>query len=257
MSKWYHLGLALLLNILSFPTTASQFITQDNPVPVITTSTQSIFPQTWSANHINAQAETLRPEEFKRSEQILKAATSKYPARFLQRNLSTIYVLHSLKYSGISASGTNSNKNIYIANRGSEQGFSNTWVEGTFHAEFSSILLRKFAYHLNKKFWHKLNGKNFSYGKSGVAAIKNQKYSKVFDQLSHKNGFLYQYATSTFENDFNSIAQQLFIGNKDFWLIVNEYGKLKDKTDLVIDFYGKLNPKFNKSYFKKLKKSGV
>lgn len=79
-------------------------------------------------------------------------------------------------------------------------------------------------------------------------------YSKVDffnfnEELPRENGFLINYSMSERENDFNIIAQHLFEGepkflDSEFWPIAEEYPKIKQKVDIVIDFYQKIDPVF-------------
>jgi hypothetical protein len=183
----------------------------------------------------------------------LNAALKKYPQRLIAANLKSIYVLHTLEYSGISASGTNSRGQVYLANRGSGEGFTDCWVERTFHAEFSSILLRNFPRHLDKARWEAVNGMAFKYGLSGVQAVREGKTRKSFDASLHPQGFLYQYAKSSLENDFNSIAEQLFLGDGRFWAVVTTHLRLRNKTDLAVEFYKRTDAAFNGPFFKSVR----
>ena len=216
---------------------------------MITSSEPSIFPQAWLSRRINAESESLHKSEVQRSRKILKKAVSKYPDRVLDSNLKVIYVLHKLKYCGINASGTNSKSNVYVVNRGSHQGYTDSWIEGTFHAEFSSILLRNSPQHLDKLAWKKQNLQPFKYGMSGVQAVKLGKSRQELDRSFHVKGFLHQYATSTVENDFNSIAEQLFLGNPRLWTAARKHQRINNKMMLVIAFYHKIDPRFSKSFF--------
>ena len=229
--------------------------TQESPVKIVTSSSQGIFPESWLSADICAEAEVLHESEVERSKKILIKAMKKYPKRVLTNNLKTIYVLHTLKYSGISAGGTNSRIDVYIANRGIREGFTDSWIETTFHSEFSSILLRNFPQHLDNDAWRKANMESFKYGGSGVQAVKQNKSQQVFDASLHTEGFLYEYAKSTFEDDFNSIAEQLFLGNDCFWSVVDKFQRIKEKTDLVIAFYHKIDPGFSRSFFVSLAKA--
>ena len=120
---------------------AAVTIIQESPVRVVTSSDPNIFPASWLSEGIKAQAGKLKDNQFVRSKTILNRAQKKYPQDVLQKNLKTIYVLHRLVFSGISASGTNGGSNVYIANRGVHAGFTDQRLEKTFHAELSSLLL--------------------------------------------------------------------------------------------------------------------
>ncbi len=229
-------------------------VIQESPVWIVTSSDPRIFPKRWRSAPFNAQAEMLQEHEVERSRNILNKAIEKYPYLVLKMNLGLICILHRLEFSEITASGTNSRRHVYIANRGLNRGFTDSWVEGTFHAEFSSILLRNFFRYFDKESWERVNQNSFKYGKSGVEAIKRNEGRKTFDASLHEEGFLYEYAKSTLENDFNSIAAQLFLGDVRYWQIVGQYPRIKEKTDLVIAFYHNIDPEFDESFFRSIAK---
>ena len=77
-------------------------------------------------------------------------------------------------------------------------------------------------------------------------------YSQEFDPELHEMGFLYEYAGSTSENDFNSFAENIFMGDESFFKTVEGYEKLKAKLDLIIRFYNTINPRFTIEYFKEV-----
>jgi len=231
---------------------ASETVIHDGPVRIATSADRNIFPRSWQSTRINARAESLADEETERSRTILTAAFKKYPAEILVAQLDAVYVLHRLRYFGISASGTNSRNRIYLANRGVAHRFTDARIEGTFHAEFSSILLRNFPRHLDTDAWKAINRMGFEYGSSGVEAVRNRMARKHFDAKLHAAGFLHQYAQSTLENDFNSIAEQLFLGNPRFWVVVNQHECLRRKTQLVIHFYQQIDPSFDTGFFQSI-----
>ena len=204
---------------------------------------------------INATGEPLRPDHIDPSLQILNRAFKKYPAPLLKKNLRAVYLLDRLKYRGIAAGGTNSRKNIYLTNRGKDQAFTDDRVERIFHQEFSSILLRNFPSHFDHKGWKKINPPPFRYGKSGITAIQNSKNHKRFGKAWHRQGFLYRYALSTLENDFNAFAGWLFVGDNRFWSTLNRFPKLRKKGDLTIAFYHRLSPQYTRQFFRSLPQS--
>ena len=231
-------------------------ILQERPIRIVASAAPSIFPRAWRSQDIDATAKPLRTREFKRSQLILNKAMAKYPSRVLTDNITTVYVVHTLCYCGITASGTNSWSDIYIANQGPARGFTDQWVEDTFHEEFSSILLRNFPRYLDKAAWTGANlEKNFKYGDGGVDFVKEGRIGKEFQTKLHKEGFLCDYAKSSIENDFNAFAGQLFMGDLHFWTALKKHPRIKKKADLTIAFYHRLNPKFTETFFRSLVKN--
>lgn len=249
MKKRICIAFLLIFCLTSSRVPVTQTVILENPVRVVTSSDRRIFPKCWLSTDINARAEALQESEIERSRIILSRVMEKYPAEVLARNIEVVYVLHRLTYKGISAGGTNSCRNIYIVNRGSCEGYTEKWIERTFHAEFSSILLRNYPQYLDREAWEQANAGSFNYGVSGVQCVKQKQARKVFDPSLHRDGFLYQYARSTFENDFNSIAAQLFLGDDRFWSLVDRFPAIKEKTELAITFYHRIDHKFSRSFF--------
>jgi len=252
MKKRSSIQFLILFYLASPRIDAAETVIQEGPVKIASSEDRTIFPESWRSGRINAKAKLLKDREVDRSKGILNYAMKKYPKHVLAANIDSIYVLHSLEYSGIGASGTNSRDRIYIANRGSREGFTDCWLEGTFHEEFSSILLRNFPQYLNKDTWEAINDVAFKYGSSGVQAVRQGKARTRFDATLHPKGFLYEYAKSTLENDFNTIAEQSFLGDSRFWSVVSKYQRIRKKTDLVVEFYHKIDPSFNRSFFESL-----
>lgn len=219
------------------------------PVRVVTSSDKEIFPPSWLTKEIAASGEELAAEEIERTARVVAAAARKYPAEVLAANLGTVYVLRRLAYFGVEAGGTNSRRDIYLANDGVGLGFTDLALENAFHAEFSSILLRNFPKYLDTAAWTKANPPGFAYLGNGVEAIKDAKAGLVTTEASLAEGFVYEYSKSSLENDFNSLAKRLFTGDAGFWGAAGQYPALLEKSDLAVKFYQRLHPSFTPGYF--------
>lgn len=217
------------------------------PIPIILDQAQpDIFPKSWLTPRTNAKAELLPADQRPRSLELLQRALTKYPAAVLTDNLRKVHVLGRLEYSGVPTGGTNSRTVVYVVNNGGLR-YTDRAIEGIFHAEFSSILLRNHPQHLDKDQWLQINPPGFTYlGTGGVNAIKQQKASQKLDAVMHAEGFLHQYAKADFEDDFNSIAARLLVGDAGLWRLMEAHPKLRAKAALVIDFYHKLDPVFTR-----------
>ena len=64
---------------------------------------------------------------------MVKKAMSKYPSNTLRENLNNVYIVKKLTFSDISAAGTNSRYSIYISNNGLDNGYTDSFLEITFH----------------------------------------------------------------------------------------------------------------------------
>ena len=220
---------------------------------IIFTADINIFPSSWYDSPIDAKAESLAAGEIERSKKIIITALDKYPTRLLKYNLKNVYVLKSMNFYGVNYGGTNSSDNVYVVNDGAVMGYTDILIEKIFHHEFSSVL--KYNYSFDETAWRQVNPEGFVYfdeATGGAGAIKAGRASQEFDPSEHEIGFLYEYAESTAENDFNSFAENIFMGDKNFFNTVESYGKLEMKLDLIVQFYNSLDPIFTIEYFKGL-----
>ena len=222
---------------------------------IVYTADEDTFPAEWYSAEINAKAESLSEGEIERSERIILIALNKYPLEVLKDNLKGVYILKSMNFFGADYGGTNSQDCVYVANDGEDMGYTDIIIEQEFHHEFSSILLFNNRYIFNESGWRQINPAGFEYFDEvtgGAGAIKEGKASQEFDPESHKRGFLYEYAESTLENDFNSFAENIFMGDESFFDTVEGYEKLEMKLDLIVEFYNALDPTFTIEYFKEI-----
>ncbi|MCB9189939.1 MAG: hypothetical protein H6600_08920 [Flavobacteriales bacterium] len=242
--------------ILSFITLCSltgsaQFIDPRTKIPIYFEVNDDTFPESWHSDEIAAKGVDLDTSEIERSKRNVLAALKKYPIEFLQKNLKGIYVLKSIEFFGQKFGGTNSSDIVYIANNGVSMGYTNFYLEKSFHHEFSSILLRNYPSLLDKSKWAEKNG--ISYGAGGVQALKNNTDSQSLQDKWASKGFLHEYACSSQENDFNAFAENIFNPDKDFYNQVEKFEVLKHKFDMIIDFYAHLDPWFSRNFFEMIR----
>ena len=243
-----------ILFISNFSYSQPHFYHPNSGVKISFGLNDNMFPKSWTEGDINGQAKALSPKEYKRSKRIIIEALDKYPVEILKQNLSEVYILNSLMFYNQVYGGTNSNNNVYLVNSGKLDGYSDEYVEQLFHAEFSSILLRNYSNENFESKWEQINKNDFQFGKGGVDEIKTGKASTDFLPEYFKKGFLYQYAMSGLENDFNSISKNLFCPNNSLWKKAYRYQKIKLKIILTIDFYNNISDTFNIEYFKEFEK---
>ena len=214
---------------------------------------QTIYPESWRISPVNGAGASLEKSERQRSKRILSKCLLKYPLPVLQKNLRSVYVLRYIKFYNVGYGGTNSDMDIFITNDGATLGYSDTYIEQTFHHEFSSILYRNYPLWLDDAAWMNCNPPGFDYTdpENGVGAIRNRRSSQEIDTALCREGFLTQYAMSGLENDINTIAQNLFRPAGSFWETVDLYPAIARKTRILISFYRKLDAKFTEDYFRR------
>lgn len=210
------------------------------------------FPEDWRNEQINAQGQQIAIEEIPRSKRVIAKALNKYGDKLLEYNLKTVYFLKSMKFFNVGFGGTNSTDLLYLTNNGISMGYTDRYIEQTFHHEFSSILFRNYSRFFDTIAWKKANDPTFDYNdpESGVGAIRTGRSSQVLDTALARFGFLTEYSMSGLENDLNTLAQNLFSPDKGFWNIVDKYPRVKTKTRLLISFYRELEPRYTEQYFR-------
>lgn len=216
------------------------------PEVVLDRATSDIFPESWRTPKIDAAAEPLDEAARALCREAVEKALAKYPSAVLDANLKKVYVLGGLRYSGVSTAGTRSKSAVYVVRKSS---YSAAQVEGIFHAEFSSILLKNFPSYLDQSSWQQLNPPGFMYRNSGVQAIKDKKASLKYNDALLEEGFLNEYSKASIEEDFNSYAGRLFEGHGQMWGAMKKFPKVKAKADLTIAFYSKLDARFTHEFF--------
>lgn len=253
----YRLYLLLFVFLLSSCCFFSSSLEPDNipesndqgEIQIIFFPEPEMFPDNWYGGETNGLAEPLDSSEYERSERILQLALSKYPDGLPEKYLRKIYVLGYLEFFGAEYGGTYSDGIIYLSNRGDGMGYTDLYLEQSFHHEFSSILYYAHPEFFSHKAWIKYN-KGFSYGSGGVNAIQTGTASIGLSTDYAKMGVLSQYGTSSTEEDFNTFAEQLFCPSPEFWDITDSYPQIKYKVKLIISFYQRIDPVFTKQYFR-------
>ncbi|MEZ5014333.1 MAG: hypothetical protein R2794_08585 [Chitinophagales bacterium] len=218
------------------------------------TYSAEIFPESWLEDPINAEGGQLKDTEIPRTIHALDLALAKYPEKILTYNCPDIYCLEWMRFYDVGYGGTNTNDAVYVTNAGLEMGYTDAFLESSFHHEFSSILFRNFGGLIDTTSWISGNPAQFEYGdpSGGAEAIRNGLAATDIDPELCAVGFLTQYSMSSMENDINMLAEQLFNPDPSFWQMVKENPRLAKKVDLLIAFYHQLDKSFTRQYFQGL-----
>ena len=219
-------------------------------------SGKEIFPEDWRDEPIDATAQPIDRREIRRSKRIIARALNKYPETIFKKNLKSVYILKEMKFYNVGYGGTNSLDAVYLTDHGLYWGYTDKYLEQTFHHEFSSILFRNYPSLLDTNVWKDANIPGFIYNdpENGVGAIRNNQSSQDLDTSLCQKGILTQYGGSSIENDVNTFAQNLFCPEKNFWIYVDRYPRIRKKTELLIKFYSGLSSAYTETLFRKLDK---
>jgi len=215
-----------------------------------------MFPSHWYTEVIDPKTTPLPNEDKERLLKIINEAIKKYPEQMIRKELNEVYVLGSLSFYGVEFAGTYNACTLYISSGEISEGYTDFFLEQTFHHEFSSILFNNYDSLFDGSAWMELNPEDFRYRDNlgGAEAIKNGNDSQIFDTVLQKQGFLYEYSLSTLENDFNSIAENLFSPSTKFWDAFRNYPIIERKALLAIEFFNKIDSEFSIYYFQEFEK---
>ncbi len=230
--------------------THAQVVEHSSGIQLKFKATDETFPENWYSEEINAHTTSLPNSEKKRSTAVLFAALDKYPLPIIQEHLIEIYLFGVLEFFNQGYAGTYSDNTLYMSNGGVDEGFTDGFIEQTFHHEFSSILWYAHPDLLDTMAWKKLN--KIDYGDGGIQALIDDNDSQTFDTYYNERGFLFQYASSDLENDINSFAENLFAPTLEFRNALKKHPVLRKKMALLIAFYTALDPSLKSSFFAEL-----
>lgn len=224
-----------------------------------------IFPGDWTKNPFNARATPILESQRTRALAAVSRAMEKYPETLIRKTLHRVYVLGELTfYKNTHFSGTASNTSLYIVVQSEKAGYTDRFIEATFHREYSTLLLNRYLKYLDQSAWHEMNPTDFRYAgpnswdypegqDGGAMAIDVGKSSLSLESRPEylNYGFLTEYSKSSLENDFNEYATALFLNDPQFQKLAQEYPAIAKKRDLAIRFYSLVDPNLIPAYFEK------
>ena len=224
--------------------------------PVVFVTEEDMFPSSWVGGDVRARAESADDDQAQRSARIVTEALAVYPKHVITDNLKRVYVMKSIEFYGLQYGGTNSLDRVYLTARTPEEGYSDAFIFGCFHHEFSSVLLRKYASYFDEKGWNRANPADFTYGSGGTDALRTGEASTRYDAALAESGLLTQYSKASVEEDFNMMAEGLFSGDVEFWRLVDKFPRANKKMKIAVAFYSKLDAQFNEAFFRSRKTMG-
>lgn len=210
-------------------------------------ATNETFPESWKTPEINAKGLSLPQNEIEPYLQIITKVLANYPTTLIQNNLKAIHILKSIEIYGSQYKGTSSSNQIYISTNEIEKASVDKMIENTFHSEFSYILLKNHPNDFNKNEWLSKNG--LPYGRNNSLQLEEISDNKKFESTLKSNGFLNELSVWNFDNDFNSFVENLFFPDDDFHEAIHNHNKIKEKYDLIVGFYTKLDTVMNFTFF--------
>ncbi len=246
--------ISCILVLMSIMGLYAQDLRQAGPAgtKIIFQTDKKIIPCKWRNKKTQPEYSFIHADDIPHTLEILNTSLGKYPEVVLKKNLKRIYVLKKLYFFGLEYGGTYYRREIFLTNNGIKNGYTDQYIEGTFHHEFSSVLIKRYGRFLDTEGWLKANPDDFSYGKGGVEALRNNTTGLKLDTALFNKGFLNEYSLSSFEEDLNCYAEYLFRNNPGFWQAWEVSEAIRRKTAILISFYHRIDPVFTEEYFKGL-----
>ena len=200
---------------------------------------QAFFPKEWLLAPISGKGSQIHLKEVKRLLPITEEFLSKYSKSILKKNLLDIYLLGELKFYGKSYGATNSKSALYVKSKGKSEGFTDSYLLGMMHHEFSSILLRNYKDEFPTDAWKAANQDGWKYFGTGESMLGQKDLFGQSEELLSR-GFLVKYSQSSLEDDFNTFADLAFTEPNRLKELASKYERINKKYQLMIDFYKKI-----------------
>ncbi len=207
------------------------------------------FPRSWIEKPISARFTPLDDEELKRFPSLLEKALSRYPERVIRNNLKGINLAGGIYFYNLRYGGTYTGTIVYLTSGGVRKGYTDTYIIGSFHHEFSSILLRN--YRFPKSEWLAANPKGFSYrftDHGGRRALQDGSDSLTGTAKLYRDGFLNQYSTAGFEEDLNEYSGRILTDPAGFKKLMKTYPRIEKKFRVWLSYYRSVDRVFTEDY---------
>ncbi len=202
---------------------------------------EKFFPAQWRKQPVSAHGKQITISEAKRLVPIIETFLSRYPKPVIQKHLQHIYLLEELRFFGKDFGATYSRSAIYIKSQGTVSGFSDRFLAGRMHSEFSSVLMKNHRF--PEADWKQVNPPRFKYLGTGTEMLgQSNLYGQNPELL--KRGFVVKYCQSSMENDFNMISDWLFTRPTKLGELARDYPRIATKRKLAIEFYRSIDNRF-------------
>lgn len=163
---------------------------------------------------------------------VLESFYTNCPEELSKKYIQKVFLYGGLRYhiskNYIGGTYKAETSSLYLVNIGNEFDF----LLGAIYHELSSIVLLNNPDLFPKEEWLAVNGGDFKYQKT-----RSSKDLFVLDKSLHEKGFLNQYSTTYFENDYNEFSKMYFQHPSVLKDLASKYDKIKCKYQMIDRFY--------------------
>jgi len=195
----------------------------------------------------NSKVTPIRHRMLMRYPEILEQAFEKYPVDVIRKYLNSIQFVGRIEdrvRSGYWGTYDPFRRIIYLIDDGIQ---TDDQAMGTFHHEFSSLLLKSHSFFGHP--WTDNNPKNFQYYEDRYSTYAAMKKHRENDKDYYEKGMVSNYGLTSFENDFNEYSRMIFTHPQKFKKIMKKYPRVRGKFKVWLKFYhDKIDPVFTEEY---------
>ena len=178
---------------------------------------------------------------------IIREATEAYPLGFVPQYLKRLYIIdNKIVIEDVNdATAIVIDETIFITNGGKNNKILYLPV---FHHVFNHLMQNKYKNLFDSYYeeWMSNNPEGFQY------YDYEPFYSDEGKLKIYKDGFISSYSMVNYSEDFAEIATNAFSKDSIFFDSIMDYPKMKNKFELMVDFYNKINPDITLEYFERM-----
>ena len=181
---------------------------------------------------------------------IIKKAVEIYPLGFVPQHLEKLFIIgNEIKIEDENATALTIDKTIFLTNSGNKNEIVYL-IE--FNHEMNHVLQNTYKELFDSyyKDWQFNNPEGFEY--YGYERYIDEYYSKEEWSKMYKDGFISSFSMVSYSEDLAEIASRAFTNDPIFWKSINNYLKIRQKFELMVDFYNKIDPGITLDYFVKI-----
>ncbi len=172
-----------------------------------------------------------------KARRVVNAFSSRYKNKLLRETLKSVNIVGIFRIGKMNYSGSYRRNTIVLK---VPMRHSDFYLERVLHHEYSSILLNKYSMPWKDKLKWKQSSDVYGGKKLRNYYLRNSQGARSEHKSLLRKGFLTPYSATTFENDFNILAEYLFMKPRHFKYLAKKYPKIRIKRDIAIRYYCKL-----------------
>lgn len=191
------------------------------------------------------------PEELQSSvKKVIKGAIEIYPLGFIPQHLEKLFIIgNKIKIEDENSTALAIDKTIFLANSGNNDEIVYL-IE--FNHEMNHVLQNTYKELFDSYYedWQSNNPEGFEY--YGYERYIDEYFSNEEWLKMYKDGFISSFSMVSYSEDLAEISSRAFANDPIFWKSINNYPGIRQKFELMVDFYNKIDPSITLEYFEKI-----